>query len=208
MARQTVTSTPGTPDVVRQQTPTSNAAVQTLIKDIRTRWSEHERSSWKLGESLSKLRKATELYRKNDKTGMTYNAAVKQTGISHATAELHRKTYELCKSNRVSMKTFHCLLSRGINLGSKRFSPAASHEDVRRLKVDDEEAVESLVEILREQYPAAPPRAKEVRVPTKAELERMKATLEKQLEAINRALSRPETEIPSDVLALITKVAA
>jgi hypothetical protein len=150
--------------------PTTYGSIENHIADVRQRWSAMSKNLIEIGEALSNLRIATVAYRKNHKSGMTYNQAVAKTGIPHATAELYRKTFELCKEHSISVTLYYALYDAGVNLGAKRYADipatlpsgtvdpgarqaAASRNDVKSLDTSDEEAVKALVRRLEKDYP-------------------------------------------------------
>src|SRR5690348_7815879 len=83
-----------------------NEAITATIGQLKDAWNRGAKDRYKLGELFSQLRSQVEAYRKNKKTGLTYNQAVSKTGVPRGTAERYREMYETVESSGIKADIF------------------------------------------------------------------------------------------------------
>src|SRR5437660_5789108 len=140
-----------------------NAEITSLVMTARQKWASGIKDRLEIGKIFSNLRAAVTKYEHStkDKKKLSYNEAVRLTGIPRGTAERYREMYEVCNDNDISADVFVILAEAGFNLRndlSKDSMPMAIFSDDPNLKsvehllglsADD---METLILRLRKEY--------------------------------------------------------
>lgn len=133
-----------------------NEAITTTISQVKDAWNRGAKDRLKLGELFSQLRSQVEAYRKNKKTGLTYNQAVGKTGVPRGTAERYREMYETVKSSGIQADVFLALAEHRCNLAAERSVTAAGIlsdlPGLNSLDITDEDAVKKMAEKINQDY--------------------------------------------------------
>jgi hypothetical protein len=139
------------PDVI------GNEVITTTINQVKDVWRRGAKDRLKLGELFSQLRSQVEAYRKDAKTGLTYNQAVAKTGVPRGTAERYREMYETVKSSGIQADVFLALADKGCNLAANRTTMTAGIladlPSLKTLDITDDAAVKKLAEDINRDYP-------------------------------------------------------
>src|SRR5450755_3099241 len=111
-----------------------NAEITKSVISIRTKWAAGNKDRFVLGQLFSELRAAVDKYTRTteDKQKVSYNEAVRQTGVPRGTAELYRGMFEICHTNKIEADVFIILSEAGFNLArdlGKEHLPAGIFED-------------------------------------------------------------------------------
>src|SRR5579863_2399137 len=134
-----------------------NEAITTTINQVKDVWRRGAKDRLKLGELFSQLRNQVEAYRKDKKTGLTYNQAVAKTGVPRGTAERYRQMCEAVKSSGIQADVFLALAEHGCNLAADRAVTAAGIlsdlPNVNSLDITHEEKVKEMAEEINKKYP-------------------------------------------------------
>jgi hypothetical protein len=96
----------------------ANETIDPLIANIQQLWQNGEADRLALGQYFSQLKKATEPYKEDKETGLTYTSAVKRTGVPRSTAEYYRVMWETVNANGVPAQVFLLLREAGFNLAT------------------------------------------------------------------------------------------
>lgn len=135
----------------------NDEAIATTIKQVKEVWRRGAKDRLKLGELFSQLRHQVEAYRRDDKTGLTYNQAVAKTGVPRGTAERYREMYETVSSSGIHADVFLALAERGCNLAADRTITVAgilaAIPSLNSLDITDETAVKAMVKDIDKNYP-------------------------------------------------------
>jgi hypothetical protein len=96
----------------------ANAEITELVTSVRSKWVSGVEDRLELGKLFSDLRKAVEKYTRTskDKKKVSYNEAVRLTGVPRGTAELYRGMFEICDKNKIDADVFVILAEAGFNL--------------------------------------------------------------------------------------------
>ena|SRR5258708_29189926 len=92
--------------------------ITTTINQVRELWKQGVDNRLKLGEMFHNLRSQVDRYQKNHKDGLSYTAAVAQTGVPRGTAENYRSMWEAKEACGVSGDLFLILCEKGVNLAT------------------------------------------------------------------------------------------
>lgn len=95
-----------------------NAEISRHISTARTQWASGSQARFELGEIFSKLRASIEKYNKDEDKGISYNEAVRLTGVPRGTAEHYRHMYEICDTNDIPNDAFTILAEAGFTLAT------------------------------------------------------------------------------------------
>lgn len=95
-----------------------NEKIDPIIVNIEQLWHKGEADRLTLGEYFSQLKKATEPYKEDKETGLTYTSAVKRTGVPRSTAEYYRVMWKTVNENGIPAQVFLLLCEAGFNLAT------------------------------------------------------------------------------------------
>jgi hypothetical protein len=95
-----------------------NGTIDPLIANIQQLWRKGEADRLALGQYFAELKKATQPYKEDEETGLTYTSAVKRTGIPRSTAEYYRVMWETVSGNGITAQVFLLLREAGFNLAT------------------------------------------------------------------------------------------
>jgi hypothetical protein len=95
-----------------------NGTIDPLIANIQQLWRKGEADRLALGQYFAQLKKATQRYKEDEETGLTYTSAVKRTGVPRSTAEYYRVMWETVSGNGIPAQVFLLLREAGFNLAT------------------------------------------------------------------------------------------
>lgn len=95
-----------------------NETIDPVIANIQQLWQKGETDRLALGQHFSQLKSATEPYKEDKETGLTYTSAVKRTGVPRSTAEYYRVMWETVNANGIPAQVFLLLREAGFNLAA------------------------------------------------------------------------------------------
>ena len=152
--KQTLQGPVANPNVIGDE------AITTTIGQLKDVWNRGAKDRLKLGELFSQLRREVEAYRKNERTGLTYNQAVAKTGVPRGTAERYREMYDVFKGSGIKADSFLALADHRCNLAAERTVTASGIlsdlPGLNSLYITDEDAVKKMAEKINRDYPLKP----------------------------------------------------
>lgn len=97
-----------------------NVEITKLVTTARTQWASGTKARLELGETFSKLRAAVDKYSRTNKDGdnLSYNEAVRLTGVPRGTAERYRQMFNVCDVNEIPADAFVIIAEAGFNLAT------------------------------------------------------------------------------------------